>query len=283
MASQVPRALGAARSTASSLGLPVDDAVVLQNSNRLTLRLLPCDVLARVTPAADQIAQLEIDLALQLTAVGSPVAALDPRVEPRVHERDSFVITLWTYYPPGRSRQVPPADYAAALGRLHADLRTLDVRTPHFTDRVDSARQLVDDHDRSPELTEPDRALLGETLGDLGRAVAEHGADQLLHGEPHPGNVLPTAHGPLFIDFETCCRGPVEFDIAHAPDDVGERCPGVDPERLQDCRLLVRAMVTAWRWDRTDQFPGGRRLAREWLSQFRADLDRHGRTGRAHP
>ena len=276
LASEISRALGAARSTASSLGLPVDDAVVLQNSNKLTLRLLPCDVVARVAPVADQVAHLEVEIAQRLTAAGSPVAALDPRVEPRVYERDGLVMTLWTYYAPGRSWEVSPADYADALGRLHAGLRTLDVRTPHFMERVESAQRVVADHERSPGLTEPDRALLGDTLRDVGRAVAERRADQLLHGEPHPGNVLATAGGPLLIDFETCCRGPVEFDYAHAPEDVGERCPGIDPEMLRDCRILVRAMVTAWRWDRDDQFPDGRRLAREWLGLFRAELDRRG-------
>ena len=276
LASEISRALGAARSTASSLGLPVDDAVVLQNSNKLTLRLLPCDVVARVAPVADQVAHLEVEIAQRLTAAGSPVAALDPRVEPRVYERDGLVMTLWTYYAPGRSWEVSPADYADALGRLHAGLRTLDVRTPHFMERVESAQRVVADHERSPGLTEPDRALLGDTLRDVGRAVAERRADQLLHGEPHPGNVLATADGPLFIDFETCCRGPVEFDVAHAPEGIGGLCLGVDQEVLRDCRILVRAMVTAWRWDRNDQFPGGRRLAGEGLGLLRAALDRRG-------
>ena len=32
---------------------------------------------------------------------------------------------------------------------------------------------------------------------------AHGGADQLLHGEPHPGNVLTTKNGLVFIDLET--------------------------------------------------------------------------------
>lgn len=30
------------------------------------------------------------------------------------------------------------------------------------------------------------------------------------------------------------------------------------------------AMITAWRWDRDDQLPNGRRLAQEWFSELRA-------------
>jgi aminoglycoside phosphotransferase (APT) family kinase protein len=269
-AAERARAVAAAGAIASSLGLAVEDAVVLNDSNKLTLRLLPCDVVARVAPAAQQVARLEIELAQRLTEAGSPVAALEPRVEPRAYERDGFVVTLWTYYEPA-SREVQPAEYAAALARLHAGMRTLDVPTPHFTDRVEEAQHLVASRDLTPELGGDDRRLLATTLRRLRRAVTERGAaEQLLHGEPHPGNLLGTATGPRFVDLETCCRGPVEFDLAHAPGDVADAYPGLDRDLLRDCRILVLAMVTSWRWDRDDQLPDGRRLAAEWLAQIRA-------------
>ena len=105
-ASEVPRAVAAAMSIASSLGLTVDDAIVLQDSNKLALRLLPCDVLARVAPVEHQVAQFEIELARRLAGSGSPVAALEPQVEPRVYERDGFAVTLWTYYEPASPQEV---------------------------------------------------------------------------------------------------------------------------------------------------------------------------------
>jgi aminoglycoside phosphotransferase (APT) family kinase protein len=276
-ASEVPRAVAAARSTASSLGLAVDDAIVLHDSNKLTLRLLPCGVLARVAPEAHQVAQFEVELAQRLAETGSPAAALDPRVEPRVYERDGFVVTLWTYYEPATPREVSPVDYANALVRLHAGMRTLDVPTPHFTDRVEQAQRLVASRDHTPALADADRELLGNTLRSLRRVIGERGgAEQPLHGEPHPGNVLTTKNGLLFIDLETCCRGPVEFDLAHAPAEVSEHYPGVNQDLLGECRILVLAMITTWRWDRGDQLPHGRQLGIEWLSEIRAALDRDG-------
>ena len=146
-ASELPRAIAAAMSTVSSLGLAVDDAIVLHDSNKLTVRLLPCDVLARVAAAADQVAQFEIELAQRLAASGCPVATLEPRVAPRVYERDGFVVTLWTYYEPATPRAASPANYARALERLHVGMRTLAIPTPHFTDRVDQAQQLVASRD----------------------------------------------------------------------------------------------------------------------------------------
>ena len=275
-ASEVPRAVAAAMSTASSLDLIVDDAIVLHDSNRLTVRLLPCDVVAQVAPVAHQVAQFEVELAQRLAESGCPVAALVPRVAPRVHERDGFVVTLWTYYEPVTSREVSPADYANALERLHAGMREIDIPTLHFTDRVDSAQQLVASRDRTPALAETDRVLLGDTLRSLRRVIDERGGEQLLHGEPHPGNLLTTKNGLLFIDLETCCRGPVEFDLAHAPEEVSEHYPGVNQDLLRECRILVLAMITTWRWDVADQLPNGRQLGTEWLSQIRAALDRNG-------
>jgi hypothetical protein len=81
--------------------------------------------------------------------------------------------------------------------------------------------------------------------------------------------VLSTRNGPLFIDIETCCRGPVEFDLAHVPEQVSERYPDADQALLQECRGLVLAMVAAWRWDRGDQLPNGRRAGRDLLDALR--------------
>ncbi|MGW7295326.1 phosphotransferase [Streptomyces xiamenensis] len=276
-ASEITRAVAAATSIAASIGLAADDALVLHDSNKLTLRLLPCDVLARVAPDAQQLARFEIDLAQRLAAAGCPMAALDPRVEPRAYERDGFVVTFWTYYEPVSTQEPSPADYADALQRLHTGMRPLDIPAPHYTERVAHALGLLTDRERTPALSDPDRELLVGTLRGLPPVIGERGgAEQLLHGEPHPGNLLSTERGLLFIDWETCCRGPVEFDLVHAPEEVGEHYPGADQELLRACRMLVLAIITTWRWDRDDQLPGGRRLGREWLGQLRAAVDRGG-------
>jgi aminoglycoside phosphotransferase (APT) family kinase protein len=264
------RALAAAVSTASALGLAVDDAIVLHDSNKLTVRLLPCDVVARVAPITHQVARFEIGLAQRLAESESPVAVPDLRAEQHAYERDGFVITLWTYYQPAMSGEVSSVEYAAALERLHAGMRKLNAWTPHFTDRVAEAQNLVETTHLTPELADADRKLLITTLMSRRQAIVDRGAaEQLLHGEPHPGNILSTNFGLLFIDFETCCSGPVEFDLAHVPEDVSERYADADQDLLSQCRALVLAMVAAWRWDPSDQFPDGQRAARELLSALR--------------
>ena len=128
--SERSRAVAAARSIASALGLNVDGARVLANSNALTLRLQPCDVVARVAPEAHQRAQFEVDLAQRLAEVGCPVGALEGRVPPRVYRDGGFVVTLWTLYAPVIPEQIAPTDYATALERLHAGMRSRRLSAP---------------------------------------------------------------------------------------------------------------------------------------------------------
>lgn len=256
---------------AATLGLGANDALVVQNSNRLTLRLLPCEVLARVAPLAYQpAAAFEVEVARRLAEAGGPVAELEAHAGPRVYTRDGFAVNLWRYYEAVSEGEAAPADYASALGRLHTAMRDVELAAPHFTDRIAEAQQLVGDPQRTPQLPDADRALLGETLRDLRRSISQWGAaEQLLHGEPHPGNVLRTTGGLLFIDFETACRGPIEFDLAHMPAEVSRYYPGADETLLSQCRILVLAMVAAWRWDREDEFPGGQATGNELLRELR--------------
>ena len=270
------RAVGSATRIVTALGLDFDRGVVLSDSNSLVVRLLPCDIVARIAPETHQVARLEVDLARGLSRVGAPVAGPDPRIDPGPHADDGFVITLWTHYPTA-SQPVSAASYAQALRQVHAGMRTLDVAVPHFTERVHRAEYLTAHRHETPDLADDDRALLAETLRRTREQVqARHPVEQLLHGEPHPGNLLATASGPRFIDFETACRGPVEFDLAHAPEEAAALYPGADPELLAACRLLSLAVVTTWRWERTDQLPDGRRLAREWLQRIRSTVDADG-------
>ena len=177
MTSNHNRAGAAAMGAAAALGLTVDDAIVLQESNKLAVRLLPCDVLARVAEEhMKRQAEFEVELALRLAETGSPVAALEPRVAPGVYVRDGFVVTLWTYYEPVPSREFAPADYAHALERLHDCMRQIDFPTPHFTDRVTDAQRLIGSRDHTPALVDADRELLSNTLRSLRRRSALAGA-----------------------------------------------------------------------------------------------------------
>ena len=262
-AAEVRRAVAAAMTVASAAGLAVDDAVVLNDSNRLVVRLTPCDMVARVTPMTHHAghhmsAEREVELVKRLAQAGSPVAALDARVEPRVFVHNGFKVSLWTYFEPVESR-ILPAGYALALERLHAGLRQIDFTSPHVMDRIAAVQQDVASRDVTPDLADTDRALLASMLRDLKRPIVSRRVpEQLLHGEPHRWNVLNTKNGPLFTDFENTAHGPVEYDLAWVPKAVSDRYRDADQDLVGECRGLVLAMVAAYRWRRDDQHPSGR-------------------------
>ncbi len=269
-AAEARRAVAAAISIISGLDLAVDHAIVLHDSNRLVVRLMPCDIVARVTPMTHfASAEREVELVRRLAETDSPVATLNARVEPRVFVHDGFKVTMWTYFEPVH-RVLPPADYARALGRLHAGLRQIDVTAPQFMDRVAAMQHDVASRDVTPDLAETDRTLLANTLSDLrGSIVDRHAPEQLLHGEPHPWNVLDTTNGPLFIDFENTVRGPVEYDLAWVPKEVSERYPDADHDLVDECRGIVLAIIATHRWSRGDQHPSGRQSGVAFLNAVR--------------
>jgi hypothetical protein len=286
---RVQAATAAALSISCGLGLPATHATVLHNSNKLALRLAPCDTFARVAETDGmRWAAFEVELAQRLAATGAPIASLEPRAPSEVHLRGGFVVTLWTYYEiEGEPRvtggllsgepasDLVASEYADALINMHAAMLRVEMVTPEWTDRVADALALVGSPDRTPELPDGDRQFLLGSLRALRHRIGDHGApEQILHGEPHRGNVLRTKQGLLFVDLETCCRGPVEFDLAYVPDDVVELYPRASAALLRECRALMLAMVASWRWNRDDQFPDGARHRAPLLSELREACER---------
>lgn len=257
-------------SVASALGLVVDDALVLSNSNRLVVRLVPCDVVARVAPIGHfASADLEVEVAKLLAQTGSPVAELDPRAEPRTYLEDAFRVALWTYWEP-KAGTIRTDEYVQALTRLHDGLRQLDLPVPHFLDRVAANRRDVENHEVTPDLSAGDRALLATTFRDVPPVIVGHPVtEQLIHGEPHPWNMLNTASGPLFIDFENTSRGPLEYDLAWVPDEVSARYPDADQALVNTCRGLVMAIIATHRWTKGDEHPSGRESGVAFLCALR--------------
>lgn len=268
---EVQRAVAAAMSTASALNLEVDDAVVLNNSNRVVACLLPCETVAKISPRGWFNAALEVEVARRLAEeADAPVAGLDPRVEPRLHECDGFEIAMWTYFEAAFPEGLESARYTDALERLHGALRRIHVKAPQFTDRLVEIRRWLTDTDLMPELVDEDRDLLADRFANPGpRFLGGGAAKQLLHGEPHSSNVLATKSGPLFIDFENCAWGPVEFDLAWVPRAVSELYRDVDQELIAECRGVVLALIAAHRWRRDDQHPSGRQGALAFLTSAR--------------
>ena len=148
--------------------------------------------------------------------------------------------------------------------------------TPHFTDRVAEAQQLVGNRARTPELADADRELLSNTLRSLTRAIGDRGrrraaaARRAAPGQRAEHEERAAVHRPRDVLPRTC-------RVRHRP--CARRSqrhyPGADQDLLRECRILMLAMVTAWRWDRDDQLPNGRHWAQSGSTRFGSTRARH--------
>ena len=112
----------------------------------------------------------------------------------------------------------------------------------------------LDDNDFGAALRADDRTLLVRALSRSHEVTASSARQRALHGSPHGFNILTVEGEPLFIDFETVCHGPVEWDLCHLdPTVAGHYPPGCNVEALEIARLVVSAMTSALCWEGIDR------------------------------
>jgi Ser/Thr protein kinase RdoA (MazF antagonist) len=241
----------AAVNVARRFGVAVADPVVLSDSNNVVVRLRPAPVVAKVGTGHHPRLGTELAAAQHLTACGAPVVAPASQIPQVVHRAGGFDVTCWDYHP-GTGREPGGSELAAALARVHQGLGCYQGRLPSWRAELAAVAGVLADPAKVPALPPGDRDLL---LLALKRLKAELGqnriADRPLHGSPHGGNVVVTGAGILFVDFETACTGPLEWDLAHVGEETTATYPGrLDPALLDLCRGLVSVKTAAWCWAR---------------------------------
>jgi Ser/Thr protein kinase RdoA (MazF antagonist) len=185
-------------------------------------------------------------------------------------------MSFWTYYPQSDGDPGSTA-VARALAQLHDTLDGLDVdpawSLPSWDEAPKDVLRRLEDESFACLLGRADRELLRTALGAFGQVSelsANHGG---LHGSPHSFNTLTVSGSPIFIDLETACRGPREWDLCHTAPAVAEAYQGsVSQEALEKGRLIVSAMTSALCWDGIDRGPDMRFHAQHHLAQVRSVL-----------
>ncbi|MDQ2744777.1 MAG: phosphotransferase [Chloroflexota bacterium] len=106
-------------------------------------------------------------------------------------------------------------------------------------------------------LPEDDQMFLRRRYQDLRSDIRPFRPDiRPLHGEPHGANLLLSSHGPRWIDFESACLGPQEWDLTVLPDEVADRYfKDVDWDLLRVLRQMRSLCVAVWCWLDPDRAP----------------------------
>jgi len=129
-----------------------------------------------------------------------------------VHLHDGVAVTFWEHVPRGPAELPAPDRLGAMLADLHAALRASGLALPRLAPLDDIPRFAARDGPTAAD----ERGRIGDAYARIVAALPVAAAgEQPLHGDAHPGNLLPTAgRGWIWCDFEDTCSGPVHWDVA---------------------------------------------------------------------
>lgn len=253
-------AVDAASEVARRFGIPSDSPTILRDSNNTIVHLLPSGVVAKVGTSHFRDTKLEslereVAVVKYLAERGAPVVPPLRDVPPGPHRWRGVTLTLWPYVE-SRPHSSPHAqEVAASLRAIHEAFVGFPHPLPSFTNELEDVRMLLDSH-RSPALSPGDRRYLLQVVDDVEEAVQSIDAvNGPLHGCPHEGNWLSTSEGPVVVDFETACTGPVEWDLAALDDATITLFPEADLELITLLKRMRSACVAAKCWVEPDRAP----------------------------
>ncbi|WP_410576854.1 phosphotransferase [Amycolatopsis sp. lyj-108] len=241
-------------------GLPTDAPDVLHFKSNVLVRLGP--VVARV-PGTTRLARsspedwLARDVELSRYLTERDVLVVSPTTDPPAgpHFAEGLPVTLWHYTPHEPGHTLSPREVAISLARVHAALADYPGELPELGP-VRELRTLLDRHGSvmggaAPRLHE-----------ELERVASALPADEArpLHGDAHRGNVIATAAGPCWLDFEDTWRGPLGWDLGVLYAETGPAAlsaypTDVLPSSLEPFIALRRLFEVPWRFVIARRFP----------------------------
>ncbi|POX38785.1 aminoglycoside phosphotransferase [Streptomyces sp. Ru73] len=239
LSERAERAVRIAVGAGRRLGLRADEPRVLHDMFNVLVHLAPHPVVARVpslalVPPEEQASrqQRELDVVGWLADAGAPVVRPSPLVPREPVECEGRSLVFWEFI----DEREPMREAAAAgmdaledrfveqtgwAAELHSFLARYPGELPVLSPLVPTLAPLLEALRKDPQ---------GLTTAELDRAQQEYAvletlvADvpghfpgarvQPLHGDGPSYNLLRTADGYVFSDFEDVTRGPVEWDLA---------------------------------------------------------------------
>jgi Phosphotransferase enzyme family len=150
----------------------------------------------------------EVAVAAFVTERSDLVVAPTDLLPPGPHRQDGLWMTLWEFVPHAAAAPpLEPRQLGRSLRSLHAVLAAYPGDLPPLSETRDWLGRLLDELPPSPAL----RARLDALTPTVFESALPA---QALHGDTSMSNLLRTASGPLWIDLEDVCAGPVAWDVA---------------------------------------------------------------------
>lgn len=273
----VQDAADAAVRVATTLGLDVGQPVMMRSTNNVVTWLKPAPVVAKVARKGRNQLGWEQTVAVSALRHGGPVVGPSELIRATVHAWGDWEMTFWPYHPQDEEHAPDASDLGRALGQLHGALDLAAMTdTPDLPNWDEAPRDVLrrlDDRAFARPLAQADRDLLRRALDRVDEITFMSAHERALHGSPHAYNVVVAEGEVRFIDLETACRGPVEWDLCHLDPAVADAyAPGHSPAALTVARLVVSAMVSALCWEAVNRGPDMRWHAEHHLTAVRAAM-----------
>ena len=246
----------------------------------MRVHLRPAPVVARVstiTPMLrspiDSWLAREVSITEFLAAQCAPVVAPSDILPPGPHHHDGLAMTFWRYVQPVSDAVPESVVTGRMLAELHVVLRDYPGELPLLVAPLNDIPRGLERLERAGNtLTPSDLMLLQETYDRLLPQLTNPvGSLQPLHGDAHAFNLLPTAEGLLWNDFEDTCMGPIAWDLINL-DDEGRAgyIDAPEPAMLEPYRKVRQLHAIVWVYALLPEFPDWAEHAKVMLDDLRS-------------
>lgn len=238
------RAIAAAVDVAGRYGLKGLSPRLLKDGSNAMIHLVPSPVVARVPSTSawlrrpsEKWLRRDLDLAAWLFAQGAEVVPPSQELPPGPHvssaDTGSMAMTFWAFVDHDRAQPVTDEEAAVALSQLHHVMREYPGELPFLGPLLEELPHWLHWLEQNHAVSGADLIALRQAHWALAPVLQRgHPKIQPLHGDAHAGNLLRTAEGLVWTDFEDACTGPVAWDLAillsrkpSDPDEVLRRYP----------------------------------------------------------
>ncbi|HAZ43487.1 MAG TPA: antibiotic transporter [Cyanobacteria bacterium UBA11369] len=270
------RAVAAAVSVATAHGVSIDDPQVIADAYSVRIHLKPAPIVARVSTITAILRSgieswllRELSVAEFLASKGAPVIPPSDILPPGAHYYDGLFMTFWRYFQPVSDALPESAIVGRMLAELHAVLRDYPGDLPLLAPPLNDIPRGLERIERVGDiLPASDLRLLQETYDKLLPQL--HNSASLLqplHGDANALNLIPTAEGLLWNDFEDTCRGAIAWDLINLDDEGRAAYPDAPDSATLEPYIKMRQLHgIVWVYALLPEFPN-------WVAHVKVMLD----------